>query len=164
MVRIDTSFVLARNTLTQRTIRPKCTGSTLLDVSGMLEGDFAGLCLLQKNYGLLGVKIINGQQKIVMLSNAPGEDVELGSVPLTQKKVYLKASGNFRERADTAYFYYSLDGKKWMPIGEPIKMPYTLPHFMVYRFGSFNYATEQVGGHADFDWFRITDQGEFPKS
>ena len=46
--RIDTSFLLARNTLTQRTIGPVCTGSTSLDVSHMKDGDFAGLCLLQK--------------------------------------------------------------------------------------------------------------------
>ena len=41
--RVDTSFLLARNTLTQRTIGPVCTGSTSLDVSNMKDGDFAGL-------------------------------------------------------------------------------------------------------------------------
>ena len=49
--RIDSSFVLARNTLTQRTIGPESTGSALLDASNMKEGDFAGLGLLQKNFG-----------------------------------------------------------------------------------------------------------------
>ncbi len=61
--RLDTSFLLARNTLTQRTIGPVCTGSTSLDVSNMKDGDFAGLCLLQKNYGLVGVKV-DGSSKI----------------------------------------------------------------------------------------------------
>jgi hypothetical protein len=37
-------------------------------------------------------------------------------------------------------------------------MPYTLPHFMGYRFGLFNYATEQTDGYADFDWFRISEK------
>ena len=34
-------------------------------------------------------------------------------------------------------------------------MSYTLPHFMGYRFGLFNFATQEPGGHADFDYFRI---------
>ena len=55
-----------------------------------------------------------------------------------------------------ASFYYSLDGKTWLAIGGPLKMAYTLPHFMGYRFGLFNYATQQAGGYADFDYFRIT--------
>ena len=47
--RIDTSFVLARNTLTQRTIGPVCTGITSLDLKKMKEGDFARtLCFTKK--------------------------------------------------------------------------------------------------------------------
>lgn len=155
--RIDTSFVMARNTLTQRTIGPECTGSTLLEVAGMKEGDFAGLSLLQRNYGLVGVKVDNGQKNIVMVKAVSDQAVELESIPLTQNKVYLRANCNFTDRTDTAYFSFSLDGKKWTPIGESIKMPYTLPHFMGYRFGLFNYATEKTGGYADFDWFRISN-------
>jgi hypothetical protein len=29
---------------------------------------------------------------------------------------------------------------------------------MGYRFGLFNYATQQVGGYADFDYFHIEGQ------
>ncbi|MGR3811007.1 glycoside hydrolase family 43 protein [Jiulongibacter sp. NS-SX5] len=151
--RVDTSFVMAKNTLTQRTIGPESTASTKLDVLGMKEGDFAGLCLLQKNYGLVGVKIANGQKYIVMESVAAGK--EEARIPLTKKKVYFKAACDFKDRKDEAQFYYSLNGKNWTAIGTPMKMPYTLPHFMGYRFGLFNYATMQTGGHADFDWFKI---------
>lgn len=156
--RIDSSFVMARNSLTQRTIGPQCSGATALDVSAMREGDFAGLGLLQKNYGLVGVKLAGGRKSIVMVSAASGKELELGSVPLSQNTVYLKANCDFRERADTAHFYYSLDGKQWKAIGEAIKMPYTLPHFMGYRFALFNYATNEPGGYVDFDWFHITDK------
>ena len=45
-----------------------------------------------------------------------------------------------------------------IPIGTQLKMAYTLPHFMGYRFGLFNYATKDIGGFVDFDWFRITDK------
>ncbi|GAB3688635.1 glycoside hydrolase family 43 protein [Spirosoma flavus] len=155
--RIDTSFVMVRNTLTQRTIGPECSGSTALDVSNLKDGDFAGLCLLQKNYGLVGVKRENGQNAIVMVSVASSKPVEIQRVPLSRKTVYLKAECDFKDRKDTANFFYSLDGKTWTRIGESLKMPYTIPHFMGYRFGLFNYATQQTGGYADFDYFRITN-------
>lgn len=156
--RIDTSFFLARNTLTQRTIGPECTGTTALDVSKLKEGDFAGLCLLQKNYGLLGVKVINGQKQIVMINAGSGKPVEAPSIPLSKTKVYFKAECNFKDKKDIANFFYSLDGKTWQSIGAQLKMSYTLPHFMGYRFGLFNYATQQVGGYADFDYFHIEGQ------
>ncbi|GAA4300477.1 glycoside hydrolase 43 family protein [Aestuariibaculum suncheonense] len=154
--RVDTSFVEARNTLTQRTFGPESAGTILLDVSHMKEGDFAGLCLLQKQFGLVGVKYENNSKKIVMVS-AANHVKELQSVPLNQGQVYLKAECNYRDRMDEGKFYYSLDGKSWNPIGEPVKLPYTLPHFMGYRFGLFNYATKNIGGYVDFDYFHITD-------
>src|SRR5678810_419392 len=81
--RLDTSFLLARNTLTQRTIGPVCTGSTSLDVSNMKDGDFAGLCLLQKNYGLVGVKVEGDHKTIVMINATGGIPVTAQVVPIT---------------------------------------------------------------------------------
>lgn len=156
--RIDSSFVLARNTLTQRTIGPVCSGITSLDISKMKEGDFAGLSLLQKDFGWVGVKIENGEKSIVMYSNASGKPIEVQKVPLKQNTIFLMAECDFRNRADKGYFFYSFDAKDWKPIGEAIKMPYTIPHFMGYRFGLFNYATKNVGGYADFDFFKIQDK------
>lgn len=156
--RIDTSFLLARNTLTQRTIGPECTGSTLIDVSKMKDGDFAGLALLQRRYGLVGVKNTGGMKYLVMISAESEKPVELQRIPLLQNKVYVKAECNFRDRKDIAHFFYSLDGTTWTPIGSALKMAYTLPHFMGYRFGLFNYAGKETGGFADFDYFHIEDR------
>jgi beta-xylosidase len=153
--RVDTSFLLARNTLTQRTIGPTCSGATALDVSHLKDGDFAGLALLQKRYGLVGVQHRNGAKAIVMISAESERPVEMQRIPLAQNTVYFKADCDFTDRKDIANFFYSLDGKKWQPIGKPLKMAYTLPHFMGYRFGLFNYATKSVGGYADFDYFTI---------
>ena len=155
--RVDTDFLTARNTLTQRTIGPVCSGSIALDVSHMKEGDFAGLGLLQKNYGLVGVKV-NGENKaIVMMNASTGKPVEAQNVPLSQNTVYFKAECNFADKKDVANFFFSLDGKAWMPVGTQLKMAYTLPHFMGYRFALFNYATKTPGGWADFDFFHITN-------
>jgi beta-xylosidase len=148
--------------LTQRTFGPVCSGTTMLDASGMKDGDFAGLTAFQRKFGQVGVKIVNGQKYVFMVSNKTDRPTELQSLPLSQKKVFLKIECDFRNRTDIANFFYSLDGKAWTIIGVPLKMEYTLmEHFMGYRFGLFNYATKEPGGFADFDWFRISDQTSF---
>ena len=58
---------------------------------------------------------------------------------------------------DRARFLYSLDGVSWTAIGDEPRMRYTLPHFMGYRFGLFNYATKTTDGFADFHYFRLSD-------
>ncbi len=156
--RIDTSFVLARNTLTQRTIGPVCSGSTLIDASSMKDGDFAGLALLQKKYGLVGVKVEGATRSVVMVSAEAGPASDIQIIPLTGNKVYLKAECDFTDKTDKAEFFYSLDGKTWLSIGQPLHMAYTIPHFMGYRLGLFNYSTLTPGGYADFDFFHITGQ------
>ncbi len=155
--RIDTDFVMARNSLTQRTIGPVCSGAVSLDISNMKDGDFAGLGLLQKNYGLAGVKITGDSKAVVMINASTGKPVEAQKIPLDQKVVYFKAECNFTNRKDVADFFYSLDGKTWIRLGTQLKMTYTFPHFMGYRFALFNYATKNIGGSADFDFFHITD-------
>lgn len=165
--RVDDNVLAARNMLTQRTIGPECTGTIALDVSNLKPGDFAGLALLQRGCGLVGVKAYSEGSQIVMVNTVERdrrtEPVEVESVELTQSKVYLRAVCDFREKAgggqnDTARFFYSLDGKLWTAIGDTLQMRYTLPHFMGYRFGLFNYATKQPGGYAEFDFFRISDK------
>ncbi len=156
--RIDSSVLSAKNTLTQRTFGPVCSGKTSLDVSNMKDGDVAGLVLLQRNYGLVGVKITGNSKIIIMINATDNKPVEAEQVPLTQNIIYFKADCDFTNRKDVADFYYSVDGKTWKKIGTQLKMAYTLPqHFMGYRFGLFNYATKNTGGSADFDFFRISD-------
>jgi beta-xylosidase len=156
--RIDNVFLSARNTLTQRTFGPECSGSTSIDISNMKEGDFAGLALLQKKFGLVGVTYNNGTKSIVMVNAQSGKPVEVESVPLTKRTAYLKAECDFMDKADLANFFYSLDGKTWTSIGSQLKMEYSMPHFMGYRFGLFNYSTKMPGGFVDFDWFHVSDK------
>ena len=59
---------------------------------------------------------------------------------------------------DRAYFYFSLDNKKWTTIGKSLQMYYDMPHFMGYRFGLFNFATKTAGGFVDFDYMRLSDK------
>jgi beta-xylosidase len=174
--RVDTGLLDTRNTLTQRTFGPVSSGVTAVDVAGMRDGDYAGLALLQRRYGFVGVKMEAGQRSIVMVSNQPtgggivGEPAEVAAIPTTADRVYLKADADFRglvdfqgtfdvttDLRDTGWFYYSLDAEEWTRIGEPLRMIYSLPHFMGYRFGLFNFATRETGGYADFDFYRVSD-------
>jgi beta-xylosidase len=155
--RVDANFVSARNSLTQRTFGPECSGTVAIDVSNMNDGDFAGLAALQRRYGFVGVKCSGGEKSLIMVRADSDEPNELASVPLTQNTVYLRLECDFKDRADQARFFYSLDGDAWSPIGEPLQMAYTLPHFMGYRFALFNFATKTPGGFVDFDYFRIGD-------
>lgn len=156
--RIDTSVLFTRNMLTQRTFGPESSAVTAIDVSKMKDGDYAGLILLQKRYGWVGVKAEGGKKSLVMINADSDSAVEAANIPLTQTTVYLKADCDFKNRADKGRFYYSLDGKTWTRIGSELKMAYTIPHFMGYRFGLFNFASKTTGGIVDFDYLRLSDE------
>lgn len=156
--RTSTSILDARNSLTQRTVGPESSGRIAIDVSRMKNGDYAGLAALQKNYGLVGVKMSGNSKSVVMVNGSSATPVEVASVPLTQNNVYLKVEMDFKNKTDKAYFYYSLDGNRWTAIGNRLQMSYTIPHFMGYRFAIFNYATQSAGGYVDVDYFRIENR------
>lgn len=155
----------ARNTLTQRAFGPTCQGEVLLDASGLKDGDYAGISAFQNRYGFVGVKRENGQLYIVMQramekGDAVGKEIErsklVGQGSKATPLVWLRVSMDFTNLTDKATFFYSLDGKQWQAIGDTVQMHYDWPDFCGYRFALFNFATQQTGGHADFDYFRVT--------
>ncbi len=146
----------ARNTLTQRTFGPTSHAEVKLDVHGLKDGDHAGLTVFAADYGWVGVVQEGSERFLVMTKAVDRRPVEVARVPLEASQVVLRADCDFGEdRRDLARFYYSLNGIDWTPIGEELRMRYTLVHFMGYRFGLFSYATRQTGGAALFDYFRI---------
>ncbi|AWB46903.1 glycoside hydrolase [Paenibacillus sp. CAA11] len=156
--RICRELLDARNTLTQRSFGPESSGCIAIEVGHMKDGDTAGLAALQENYGFVGVKMNGSAKSIVMANGSTAQLQVIESIPLTQDRVYLKIEFDFYHLTDKAYFYYSLDGNLWTPIGNTLQMTYTLPHFVGYRFALFNYATVTAGGYVDFDYFRVDDQ------
>ena len=64
---------------------------------------------------------------------------------------------DFRNLTDKATFYYSLDGISWASIGDTLQMAYDIPDFCGQRFMLFNFATQQIGGFVDFDWFHVSE-------
>lgn len=163
---IVNDFYHARNTLTQRTFGPYCSGYTKIELEGMKDGDYCGLGALGYLYGFVGVLCENDKKYIVMYNTFYGEGYdpitfEEQRVPLNQDYIYLKVDFIFyndNEKIDKAYFYYSLDGDNYYQIGSSLNMQFSLNYFVGYRFALFSYATKETLGYVDFDYFRVLDE------
>ena len=58
--------------------------------------------------------------------------------------------------ANSALFYYSMDGENWTSIGKKFPLGFsTTTTFMGTRSWLFNYATKEAGGYVDFDYYHI---------
>ncbi|HBI73003.1 MAG TPA: acetyl xylan esterase [Lachnospiraceae bacterium] len=164
---IRKNVVKAKNTLTQRTIGPKCDAIVTLNGEGINDGDFAGLCVLQSIYGFIGLTKEKGQYYIVMLGrdkpvtrpnqwkeyNDAEAGTEYGRVKINTSTVELKVACSFDEEIDTAVFYYKRQDE-WVKLGKTIHLQYTLEQFMGCRFGLTYFSTKEEGGYADFANFR----------
>ena len=64
--KISRNLVQAKNVLTQRTLFPGCEASVTVDAGGLNDGDYAGLCLLESQYGLIAVTKRNSSCYLVM--------------------------------------------------------------------------------------------------
>ena len=163
----------ARNSLTQRILgySPNDTpsnryknsfGTVKMDIAGMQEGDVAGLAVFQNPYSFIGIKRVDGKKRLYAerctFSGQQLKKVEAKTgAEVTGDVVYLRAIVNFG--TNTCKYCYSYDNQKWTSWGVTMTMGYTLDHFVGQRFYLFNYATKNLGGYVDFDWF--TTEQEF---
>lgn len=156
------SITEARNTLTQRTFGPECSAYIKLDVTNMKNGDLAGFSAFAERYGYVGVKVEGDKKYIIMAryddNDNVEEEFEIERAELNANEVYLRIDCDFVDLTDKAYFYYSLDGENWTKIGDRLQMNYYGLHFMGYRYAIFNYATKEMGGYVDVDFFRVDDK------
>ena len=157
--RTDSDILGTRNTLTQRMYGPTSAGVVKLDTAGMKNGDVAGISAFAEEYGLVGVRVANGQKSVVMINNdADSNHSQIESISLNQDVIYLRVQGDFRNNSNRATFSYSMDGKGWNDIGNTTQMRFDYQqHFMGYKFALFSYATQNVGGYADFDFFHVSE-------
>ncbi|MBQ9431600.1 MAG: glycoside hydrolase family 127 protein [Kiritimatiellae bacterium] len=156
----------AHNILTQRVFGPECRAEVKLDASGLNDGDTAGLVLLQRDCGYVGIRRENGRFWVVWSGRRDNRDLPEVKIPAGSATVWLRAYCDLRvtspaddfRRNDTMEFSFSLDGETWNAIGDTLPMPYTIPQFIGYRFGLFEFATREPGGYADFDYYRISNR------
>jgi len=164
---VTSHLVSARNSITQRIIglNPEgtasnryswCYGTVKMDVSGMQEGDVAGLSVFQTPYSFIAVKVQDGKkffysERCTFNSQNHNVAETKNGIELTSDIVYLRAMLSFG--SNTCRYQYSYDNKTWRSFGVTMTMGYTLDFFVGQRFYLFNYATQALGGHVDIDWF-----------
>ncbi len=154
----------APNTLTQRLMYPGSIVSVELDGNDLQNGDVAGLCLLQSDYGFVGIVKEDGKCFLVQWQR-PGEadgkmnpktdttkPMEIARMPLDEPFVRVRAKVEFTEMKDVADFEVCVNGN-WESFGQRMKLHFKLDHFCGVRAGLFCYATEEVGGWARFRRF-----------
>lgn len=153
--KIAPCFTQVQNILTQRAVSPRCQAIVTLDGSEMLEGDRAGLCVLQSCWGVIGLERQgNGWQLIHQtrrqeVGPSGGESCRMA---WPSPWITLKISLDFQDMKDEARFFYLAD-QGWQPFGGPHSMHFLLDHFTGNRFGLFLHATENIGGKAIFKNF-----------
>lgn len=151
---IATDYFHARNTLTCRTVGPACRGEIAMDLSGMKDGDYAGLSMMQYQSRLVGVKKENGRLFLFMSDGVQnGSMTERASVEINQTTMRLRVTADFE--TSQARFYYSLGNNAWIEVGNAMTMVYDQRNFVGNRFAIFNYATKATGGYVDVDYFRF---------
>lgn len=144
----------ARNMLTQRPFinydqNIPTVGVTKIEVDHMKDGDIAGLAVFQDPYAYIAVKQENNTQQIIMVNNGN----VIATAPMKGKTIYLRVIGSNKTKKAT--FEYSFDNKTFTQLGNELTMRFSLTLFTGNKFGLFNYATKELGGYVDFDWFRM---------
>jgi beta-xylosidase len=158
-LRLSTSTVVsnlrsAQNTLTQRIFAYysktlPTTAVVKMEIDNMINGDVAGLAVFQDPYAFIGVKKIDTLKYVVMVNNGRTIDSAL----INTSTVYLKAQANYG--TSRASFGYSIDNNSFKKIGNNLSMQFNLSIFTGNKFCLFNFATMELDGFVDFDWFRI---------
>ena len=141
----------ARNTLTQRGIGPQSSATTVLDAAGMRDGDIAGLGLLNRPFGWIGVHRSAAGLALQQYDQRTDSTI---TTPLRGPRVWLRADADFL--TEQARFSYSTDGAHWTALGAPFTMVFQLVTFQGIRFALFHYNTSDTpGGAADFDHMEV---------
>ncbi|THU98001.1 beta-xylosidase [Dendrothele bispora CBS 962.96] len=160
---VTTDLYAAKNTITHRILGPKASGTILLDISAMTDGDRAGISMFRQISAYIGVKQTGNTRQLVMvngldmISSSGGtsdwvtssEGSEVATAALSGTQVWLRVTADIAPAAigtTSATFSYSTDGNNFTNLGNTLSMSTDWEFFMGYRFGIFNFATSKLGG------------------
>jgi len=147
------------NTLTQRVVAPQSVVTTKLDISGMKDGDVAGLGVMQSGRSCIVVTQVDGARSLEVDSEIWSRRTKqitrttVVTVPLTSHEIWLKAEAEVSISGGRTQYSYSTDGQQFTPLGD--KQPMVLDFYDDWtgqRIAIFNYATRALGGSVDVDW------------
>lgn len=150
------SLKTARNTLTQRVQGPSSEGTVEIDLTGLKDGNIAGMGIFQFPYAYVGIEQLAGTRNVVMYNDKDKKVIERITA-FKGNKVWIRA--RVTDKNFTAKFYYSLNGKDYFKIGNDLEMGLGL-YWTANRFALFNYSTTKggVNGYADFNYFHFTNK------
>lgn len=146
---VTDSLMKARNTICQRIFGPRSIATAAFDLEGMKNGDKTGLAIMQDPNATLTIHRSEREWTLSMTIN----EKEIAKMRFHNTSIYLRADVD--AASDMVRFYYSMDNKTFHLFGAEFKMHFNLTVFCGNRFGIFNYATLNNGGHVDIDWFRV---------
>ncbi len=152
-------FSNTKNILTQKIMGFINSGTTEIDVSGMVSNQTTGIGILGEPHIWIGVVQTGTTRQIKMSytnSWRGGSGSENGPT-ITGNTVWLRAevlSGGM------ARVSYSTNGTTFTPLGSDLQMYFSYWKGMKYALFSWNTQTET--GVADFNWFRYTHDGPIP--
>lgn len=145
----------AGNTLTQRSMRtPANTAILKIDISGMADGQFAGLTHFSTtSNSLFGIRQENGIRSLVYSGN--GKDTII--VTVTGATIWLRSTW---DAGGISRYAFSTDGKAYQTLENTFQL--TWGSYRGDRIGIFNFNNIEDKGYVDVDWFRY-DYGKQEK-
>jgi beta-xylosidase len=146
-------LIHARNTLTQQMEHGSFELTTRLDVSGMKDGERAGLAMLGFHATWIGIVQSEGKRKVVLTDGSGESSIVEESTPKVQLRMQVAH--------EKVSFFYSLDeGKSFQPAGAA--NPFYFSWWKAARPALFNFNTRlgeekavvADAGWIDIDWVR----------
>lgn len=147
------NFLKAKNTLTQKIMGDEGEATTMLLTTELGDGQKAGLCVMGKQYNLIGIEKVDG--KLTLFVNINGKN---STRAFRSSKVYLKVKVTTKEGGNQ--FFFSTDNKTFQPSGEAFSA--SNGFWKGPKTGLFSYNETGKGGKALFNWFHYMYDG--PKS
>lgn len=140
------ALLKAGNTLTQRTLRTSSNEVVLkLDLSGMADGQKAGLCHFSRSYSGLGMS----QTGLIRTLEFRINDRITPGPAIGGNALWLRSTWGWDGRSQ---YSYSLDGSVFTNFGEPYQL--TWGNYQGDRIGIYNFNNKSDAGYLDVDWFR----------
>ncbi len=142
----ENDLMTAGNTLTQRTFRTPANKVTIkMDISGMENGQHAGLCHFSASHSALGIyKDPEGLHLEYRENDACRKEVvDLPAV------VYLRSEWGLD---GLSYYSYSTDGHNYISVGHPYQLSWG--NYRGDRIGIYNFNDLQDKGYVDVDYLQ----------
>ena len=137
-------LMTAGNTLTQRTFRTReNVVIAKFELSGMVDGQKAGLCHFASNHSVLGVAQEGSVRRIEFRHNGV---LTRGPI-IEQNHLWIKSSWGLDGKSRYAY---SLDGQKFTPFGSIYQLSWG--YYRGDRIGLYSFNNKEDAGYVDVDF------------